>query len=367
MRRIDNWLLLALAILLALLAFLPWANWLGVTRAVERIANREAVLEWLLWLAAVLPVVLIVTAFWGQRLDERLEPWRKKIIAVPTAGFALALALVLALATALLSGGLFKHSPHLVDTIAQLFQARIFSGGSLTAPAPDHFEFFNASHLVRHGGRWFSQYPPGHPALLSIGLLFGAPWLVNPIFAAGTVLLVYGTARRLIGEARARIAAVLYVISPFALFMSASFMNHVTTGFFLALALYSVTRALLEDEGRWAILAGLSLAAAATIRPLDAAAWGMVLGAWIVYRRAWQSALKTVVMPYRVGRRDRDADRGIFFRQDTISLVSVPWEGAAVRSHIYYLRSDVATNVFQLRHYDGAAQSIDFSRSGRSH
>ena len=64
------------------------------------------------------------------------------------------------------------------------------------------------------------------------------------------------------------------------------------------------------------------------------------------------------VMPYRVGRRDRDVDRGIFFRQDTISLVSVPWEGAAIRSHIYYLRSDVATNVFQLRHYDGAATDL---------
>ena len=61
------------------------------------------------------------------------------------------------------------------------------------------------------------------------------------------------------------------------------------------------------------------------------------------------------VMPYRVGRRDRDADLGIFFRQDTISLVSVPWEGAAITSHTYYLRSDIATNVFQLRHYDGAA------------
>lgn len=293
-RSVGAWPLLALSILLALLAFLPWANWLGVTRAAERIANRAAVLEWLLWLAAVLPIALIITAIWGRRLDERLEVWREKLTALPATGFALAAAMVVALATALLSWPLFRHSPHLVDTIAQLFQARIFSEGSLTAPVPEGFEFFNASHLVRHGGRWFAQYPPGHPALLSIGLLLGAPWLVNPILAAGTVLLVYATGRRLIGEARARIAAALYAISPFALFMGASFMNHVTTGFFLALALYSVTRALLEDEGRWAILAGLALAAAASIRPLDAAAWAMALGAWIVYRRAWGSALKAV-------------------------------------------------------------------------
>ena len=61
------------------------------------------------------------------------------------------------------------------------------------------------------------------------------------------------------------------------------------------------------------------------------------------------------VMPYRVGRRSPDPGVGIFFRPDTISLVSVPWEGAAVRSQTYYLRSDPAASVFQLRRYDGAA------------
>lgn len=61
------------------------------------------------------------------------------------------------------------------------------------------------------------------------------------------------------------------------------------------------------------------------------------------------------VMPYRVGRRNPDPAQGIFFRPDTISLVSVPWEGAVIRSHTYYLRSDIAGSVFQLRHYDGAA------------
>ncbi len=64
------------------------------------------------------------------------------------------------------------------------------------------------------------------------------------------------------------------------------------------------------------------------------------------------------VMPYRVGRRNPDPDLGIFFRPDTISLVSVPWEGAAIRSHTYYLRSDTAASVFQLRRYDGAATDL---------
>ncbi|MDA1183612.1 MAG: hypothetical protein O2930_03075 [Acidobacteria bacterium] len=61
------------------------------------------------------------------------------------------------------------------------------------------------------------------------------------------------------------------------------------------------------------------------------------------------------VMPYRVGRRQPDPARGVFFRPDTISVLSVPWDGAAVESHTYYLRSDPSAGEFQLRHYDGAA------------
>ena len=61
------------------------------------------------------------------------------------------------------------------------------------------------------------------------------------------------------------------------------------------------------------------------------------------------------VMPYRVGRRRPDPERGVFFRADTISVLSVPWDGATVESHTYYLRRDPAAGEFQLRHYDGAS------------
>ena len=64
------------------------------------------------------------------------------------------------------------------------------------------------------------------------------------------------------------------------------------------------------------------------------------------------------VRPYRVGRRGSDPGIGIVYRDDTISLVSVPWEGEAIRSHTYYLRSDAATNTFQLRHYDGSETDL---------
>jgi len=64
------------------------------------------------------------------------------------------------------------------------------------------------------------------------------------------------------------------------------------------------------------------------------------------------------VMPYRVGERSSDPDIGIFYRHDTISLVSAPWDDDEITSDTYYLRSDVATNAFQLRHYDGVETDL---------
>ncbi len=64
------------------------------------------------------------------------------------------------------------------------------------------------------------------------------------------------------------------------------------------------------------------------------------------------------VMPYRVGQRQSDPERGVFFRPDTISVLSVPWDGAAVESHTYSLRSVQAAGEFQLRHYDGASTDL---------
>ena len=56
-------------------------------------------------------------------------------------------------------------------------------------------------------------------------------------------------ARRILAEGSAKLAVALYVLSPFVLFLSASYMNHVTTGFFLALALYAALRAVEGDAG----------------------------------------------------------------------------------------------------------------------
>ncbi|UCC82051.1 MAG: hypothetical protein JSW46_13730 [Gemmatimonadota bacterium] len=295
LRRWRGWgtvCLATLTVALLLVTFLPWSTWLGFTDAEEVLGYASTFRAWLLWTAAILAVALTLNVKWRDGLERYLERWRIKVLGVPDRGYVVVCALALLAAAALLSSVLFARNPHNVDSIAQLFQARIFLGGSLTAPAPEYPEFFGATHLVTHEGRWFSQYPPGHPALLVLGVLAGLPWLVNPLFAAGTLALVFAAARRLLGEGGARLSAALYLVSPFALFLSASYMNHVTCGFFLALALYAAVCADGGAKGSgWLLVTGAALASAATIRPLEAAAWASVLGIWIVLRRGWKPAV----------------------------------------------------------------------------
>jgi len=189
--------------------------------------------------------------------------WPGVLAAVWTTGIAL-----------LVAWRAFERIPHVQDSIAQLFQARIFASGRLWARVPEYPEFFGLEFLVADRGRWYSQYPPGHPALLAIGVLIGAPWLVNPVLGGLSVLPIYFGARAAYGEATARLAAVLYSLSPFVWFMSGEFMNHTSTMFFVAIATGAMLIGLRRRERRpmAARIAGLAMALAASCRPLSAVA-----------------------------------------------------------------------------------------------
>ncbi|UCC73378.1 MAG: glycosyltransferase family 39 protein [Gemmatimonadota bacterium] len=291
-RRFGTACLAVLVVGLFVITFLPWSTWLGRSDAEEVVGYALTLRQWLVWGAVILAAALVVDHYARGLVERQLERWSGAVLRIPAGGYAVVSGVAMLAVTALLASALYARNPQNVDSIAQLFQARVFLGGGLSAPAPENPEFFGATHLVWHGGRWFSQYPPGHAALLTLGLLVGLQWLVNPVVAGLTVALVYAAARALFGEAVARLSAALYVVSPFALLMSASHMNHVTTGLFLALALYGAVRTAGDQGGRlWPVVTGLALGLAASIRPLEAALWAAVLGIWVLYRGRWKGAL----------------------------------------------------------------------------
>lgn len=154
-----------------------------------------------------------------------VDLWRERPYRVALVVSLIALALYLEIAHAV-----FDQRPLFIDEITQVPQAQIFVGGALSRASGAHPEFFSSMLMADAGGRHFSQFPPGGPAMLVPGVMVGAPWIVGPIYGAIAVMAFAIFAR--IAEKGAGVAlgaTLLMAFAPFALFMSGSQMNHIPT------------------------------------------------------------------------------------------------------------------------------------------
>ena len=277
----------AVVALLAALAFLPIANWIP--------GGHDA--NWYgavtnLWLLGSLIVgaFAFLVAVAGWRYAEVLEPLRARLAAAPRppaplVGVALVLAALAVYAAT--ASSVFSRKPLLIDELIQLYQARIFEQGRLWLPSTGAPDLFGSMHLVDLGGKVYGQFPPGGPALLAVGDLLGAAWLVGPIcgaIAVAAFVVFLGTSEP--GRATRWAAAALFAFAPFTVFQSASHMNH---GFTLA-ALLVATAALAKvvtagaPRPGLALVSGLGYGIAATIRPVDAFAFALPAGVWYLAR-----------------------------------------------------------------------------------
>jgi hypothetical protein len=227
-------------------------------------------------------------------LSSRVQLWR------PGIGEALAdraatrpdatgwlISLVAFLLYATIARTVYDGRPLLIDEIVQVMQARIFAQGRLYLDAPAHPEFMSILHVVDAGGKWYGQFPPGGPAMLVLGVLTGAAWLVGPLCGAIAVAAFWKFVRVI--EPRRGVAlgaTACFAFAPFTAFMAGSHMNHVPTLMWGVLALLALARVTSADaaQTRMALLLGLSLGMMASIRPVDAAAFAAPAGAWLLLR-----------------------------------------------------------------------------------
>lgn len=171
--------------------------------------------------------------------------------------------------TNLFSFFIFEHIPHINDEIVYLFQAKIFKLGKLYFPSACGKEFFNFTHMINNG-KWYSQYPPGYPILLVFGLLLNAPWLVNPLFAAFSIITFFYLGKEIYDKKVGILSAVLGSISIWFLLMSSTMMSHTSCMFFTTLFLLFLFRSLKNPSFANGMLAGLGLGMALLIRPYTA-------------------------------------------------------------------------------------------------
>jgi hypothetical protein len=153
-----------------------------------------------------------------------------------------------------------ERLPHVQDSITYLFQAQTMARGALWAPVPPLPQAFLQEFLTIWDNKWFGQYPPGYPVLLAIGVLAGAPWLVNPWLAVLAAMLLVKLGSRLYRTSTGWLAGGLALLSPFFMVLSGSLMVHAAELFWMVLAMVSWTLALRAPfKTRWAVLTGASL------------------------------------------------------------------------------------------------------------
>jgi hypothetical protein len=279
-----------IAIGVAVLGFLPIAGWIPGGFGDAGFALRVS--EWLSGsaIALGLGVVLALLARRGLRLPATIPGLWTRAVArferapLRTGGVVAGVALAL---YAVIARAVFDGRPLLIDEIAQALQARIFLDGRLAAPVVEPAQFFSTLHMVEHAGRIFSQFPPGGPAMLALGDAVGAMWLVGPVFGAIAVVLWALVLRRTEPRPGIALAALfLFAFAPFTAFMSGSHMNHVTVLAWTLAAVLGLVRLVQSTDRRLgsALLCGLGFGIAATIRPVDAFAFALPAGAWLLAR-----------------------------------------------------------------------------------
>ena len=197
-----------------------------------------------------------------------------------------ALAVFATVASALLARYGFQMIPHVEDEVAYAFQARTFAGGHLAVPAPPGpAEAYDFYLFAFRGPDWLAVTAPGWPAVLALGVLAGAPWLVNPVLTGGSVWLLHGIVSAAISRERALLVAGLMATSPWVLGTGASLMTHSVALFAMLLAWRLLLRAPESAESPLLlrhILAGLAMGWLFTTRPLEGVIAGGLTGLWLL-------------------------------------------------------------------------------------
>ncbi|WP_437648036.1 hypothetical protein [Sorangium sp. So ce362] len=270
------------------------------------------------WLALALSVAALLGGAWLLRRGRSPGVARSgRASPRPGVAVAAALALLAALISAAYVAVYLRGGPRIIDATSYWLEARAMAAGYLAWPLDEPEASVLGRFLVRSGaaaqqgaGEVAVIFPPGYPALLSLGFLAGAPLAVGPLLAAALTIATYDLAARFAPEAPAPagsaariplvplLAALFSALCAALRYHTADTMSHGLAALCFTVALASARRAL--DHARAIPTAGASR------RRLDpavgAAALAGLAAGWLAATRppsalALAAALLFVVLP----------------------------------------------------------------------
>ena len=196
---------------------------------------------------------------------------------------------------------LIQQFPNSGDEQAYLYEAQLFSRGQLYAEDPIYdwahplHKFVATDAMDDTGGRRFSKYDPGWPALLTPFTRLGLEGLVAPVLGALTVFLLLSHVSKRIGEEFVGTAWWLVTLCSFFFLSVANFGTHTAAMAFLFGAFYLYDNTLdrePEHYRRRLLSVGLLLGYVSLIRYID---WIPLLG-WIGFDLLRRRKIKGLVL-----------------------------------------------------------------------
>lgn len=145
------------------------------------------------------------------------------------------------------------------------------------------------------------MYPPGWPALLAVGVLAGAPWIVNPILHGLLCVMTSMLAGELYGPRVGRVAGLLMLMSPLFTIMNGEFLSSTASTLFLCICAWAVCRWMRTGAARFGAWSGAAWGVAFLCRPLSALVVGALLALyplveWRLLLRAWRGAVIALLL-----------------------------------------------------------------------
>jgi hypothetical protein len=196
--------------------------------------------------------------------------------------FAILAAIWIMIAASSLNYFIYERHPHIPDEITDFQHAKYLADGALTSPAPSVPDAFDVYLMQVDGDRWYPAAPVGWPAVLSLGVLLKAPWLVNPALAGLNMILIYLLVQEIFSRYTARMSLLLLCTSPWYVFMGMSFMTHMSTLTCALCAALAICKARKSGKAIWGWLGGGAVGMVSLIRPLEGLIVASLLGLWSI-------------------------------------------------------------------------------------
>jgi hypothetical protein len=229
-----------------------------------------------------LPLLLAVALFLGNRWELLQRAGAAFARALESRWAPLAIAVVSAVIFTLAWGSL-RQIPVIHDEASYLLQAKLFAMGKWTADPPPMPSFFEQFHVFVVP-RFASKYPPGHPLLLVPGIWLGLPGLMPVVLSAVAAALFFSIVRRLHNGTVALWAWIIWISTPFVLWIMASYFSQSTSAVCWLGGWYALLRWRESANGRWLLILAAAVAWLGLTRPLTALGYAIPVGVYVLLR-----------------------------------------------------------------------------------